>query len=119
MFKIVFKDNSTYDGNNNYFDTGWTSVPNKEISSLFYFLPLGDCLVLSGYDKYLHMVEVTKDMNGENAGKVQLESVYIMGKKDRKVVIYKIGLKENKLIERIDLSEDSNFVRGLNPSGWR
>ena len=119
MYKIVFKDKTTYEGNNNYFDTGWTSVPNKEISSIFYFLPLGDCLVLSGYEKYYHCVEATKDINGQNAGKVQLECVYLIGKKDKKVVIYKIGLKENKLIERIDLSEDSNFVKGLNNQGWK
>ncbi|KKL86642.1 hypothetical protein LCGC14_1942680 [marine sediment metagenome] len=88
LFSVIFKDGSHYLGGNNYFDTGWLSIPNKKIKRIFYRLPTGDNLCLEGYEKYFHMMEGTKDWAriGKKGitilgNKPQVEYVYIMGKK--------------------------------------
>ena len=122
LYYILFEDGSKYSGGSSFFDTKWKEIPDKKIKMLHYRLPGGDYLVLSGYNKYFHMVEATTDLNGKNKGKTQLENVYIMGKKSDKVVIYKIGLLLNKNLGKINKEiknlEDKE-IKGLNPKNWK
>lgn len=122
LYHILFKDGSQFDGGTSFFDTKWKEIPNKKIVKIFYRLPGGDYLLLLGYDKYFHMVEATNDLNGKNKGKTQLESVYIMGKLKDKVIIYKIGLRLNKNLGKIEKQikniEDEEIKR-LNFQNWK
>jgi len=121
LYHILFEDGIQYVGGNNFFDTKWKQIPNKKIVKLFYRLPGGDYLLLAGYDKYFHMVEAVKNLNGKNKGKIILENVYLMGKKGDKVVVYKIGLLLNKNLGKIEKQiknlEDKE-IKGLNPNNW-
>lgn len=93
LFEIIFTDNSIFKGNASHFDTGWLNIPiKKPIRRVFYLLPSGDYLCLSGYDKYFHMIEATSDLNGKNKGKTMLRFAYIMCLKDEQVRSYRITL---------------------------
>jgi len=117
LFVIVFKDDSIFEGGN-YQQTKWKEIPDKQIRSIFYRIPNGDHLILSGYDKYYHMIEVCEDLNGERKGEVRLDFSYIMGKKDGYVRIYKINLQNNN-IEIKELEENDDFIKKLNSKFWK
>jgi hypothetical protein len=117
LFTLVFDDNSTFAGGT-LEDTKWTHIPDKKIRSMFYLLPTGDYLSLGGYDKYYHMIECTSDLTGDNKGKLTLEYVYIMGKKNEYVNVYKINLKDGNINFKQYL-KDSEFITKLNSSFWR
>lgn len=124
LFLAVFEDNSVYVGGKSYEKTLWLELPKKKIQRLFYTLPDGNHLCLEDYDRYFHMLEATQDLNGKNAGKVNIEYAYIMGEKDNHVTCYKINLKtrvEKNIghIERLEFSKDSEFIQGLSKEGWR
>lgn len=123
MYTIIFEDNSVFNGGT-ITDTKWNEIPNKKIKSLFYLLPNGDCLGLHKYDKYYHLIEATLDLIGENKGKQKIEYAYIIGKRNNLVTIYKINLCNKKYesignIQKIILSTEDEFVKGLNPQGWK
>lgn len=125
IFSLVLSDDTIYQGGLTYFDTKWKEIPlDKKIKRLFYALPDGNHLCLSKFDKYYHFVEATTDINGRKTGQINLEYAYILGKKDDKITCYKISLKHRKdkflgTIERNEFSKDSEFVKGLCPTGWR
>jgi hypothetical protein len=79
LYQIVFFDNSVYKGGD-LKSPKWLEIPDKKIRSIFYQLPFGDNLVLSGYDKYYHYIECTTDISGDKKGEVQLEFAYLIGK---------------------------------------
>jgi len=120
LFTIVFEDNTSFLGGTDYRNTKWLEVPNKQIKRVFYRLPHGDFLCLSGYEEYYHMVEATKDLNGKFAGIVSVEYAYIMGKTNNKVIIYKIDLrnKEN-YVSRKELDINDKWVKTFNENGWK
>ena len=91
LYSIVFDDNSTYSGGT-LESPKWLEIPDKKIRSIFYSLPLGDCLGLSGYDQYYHYVEVCSDLSGDKKGQVQLEFAYLIGKKGTTYKLYKVNL---------------------------
>lgn len=121
LYQIIFIDNSTFVGGN-YQHTKWNEMPNKKIKRIFYTLPDGDHLSLSGYEEYYHMIEATQDLIGKNKGFVKLRYAYIMGKIGTKVVLYKIGLeaKEGKreILKQICDIKDAK-IQELNPQGWK
>jgi hypothetical protein len=63
------------------------------------------------------MVEATNDLTGDNAGKVNIRKIYIMGKKDKKIYIYTINFEDNH-IDNIILDEKDKIILELNPQGW-
>jgi len=65
------------------------------------------------------MVEVTSELNGLNAGRTNFEYVYIMGKKEDKVTVYKISLKEPKQIETKIYNIEDQWIKKINPSIWK
>ncbi len=133
LFSIIFEVGTNYVGGNNYFETKWLEIPNKKIKRIFYKLPTGDYLLLNGFEKYYHMVEVTKDWIKVSKNKVTqlnnnpvLEYAYIMGKKRKKIISYRITLSTRQdakykigdiTIREFDTNNEK--IRGLNPQGWK
>jgi hypothetical protein len=117
LYNIVFTDNTVFQGGD-YINTKWLEIPEKQIRSIFYNLPLGDCIGVSGYDKYYHFIELCQDINGVNAGKKQLEYDYLICKKDNRYKIYKINLKSGQVEIKI-LDKEDDFIKNLNPIGWK
>jgi len=131
VYHITFADGTVFCGGPDYFTTKWDEIPRKPIARIIYRLPY-DCLTLFGYDKYYHLVEATRDLNGKDAGKPKTEYAYIMGKKGKDIICYRIALcdkgqnKQNPIenhvvgdIKILHTTEDSTFIRNLNPEGWR
>lgn len=122
LYTIIFEDSSSFLGGD-LNNTKWNEIPPKKIRSLFYCLPNGDCIGLSKYDKYFHMIEAVVDLNGNNRGQKKLEYAYIMGLKEEDVRVYRINLcdKEKKIgnIEVIDYKITDDFVKSLNTNGWK
>lgn len=118
IFTVVFEDESIFKGGENYLDTKWLEIPNKKIKRIFYKLPYGDFLCLSGYDTYYHMIEATKDLNGRRRGEVRIEYAYIMGKRKDDIIVYKIDLK-NKNSVIINRNKNNEWIKKLNSNGWK
>lgn len=119
IYTVVFEDETTFIGGNNYFETKWIEIPNKKIKRLFYRLPGGDYLCLAKYDKYFHMVEATKDLNGENKGEAKLNCIYLFGQKNNQIVRYKIDLLNLGRFEKRILDINDKQIKGLNPNNWK
>jgi len=126
LFSAHFEDGSIFVSGNSYDDTKWLQLPHKQIKKIYYALPNGDHLCLEGYEKYFHMLEATKDLNGPRAGMRRIEYAYIMGKRGNIVVSYRITLfhKKNDKYKVGDIVKrefhiHDKFVKGLNPSNWR
>ena len=123
LYTIIFKDNSNFLGGT-LLETKWLQIPDKPIKRVIYSLPNGDNLVLNNYDKYFHFCEATTDLSGKNQGKTRLEYDYILGKKDKLIICYKITLFENSNhkigdVEKIIFNEEDNFIKKLNKMGWK
>ena len=103
-------------------DSLWTSLPDKPIKALEYTLPHGkDSIKLSGYDEYLHMVEVCMPMGGNAA----IEHVYLMGKTGTTVVSYRITILQKTQNDRYKIGditvralESGKEYRGGATAGW-
>ena len=117
LYTIVFEDNSVFEGGT-IETTLWMKIPNKKIRSIFYNIPLGDCIGLSGYNSYYHFVETTVDLSGENKGQVQVEYTYLLGKKENQYKVYKINIKTGQIEIKI-IDNNDNFIKQLNPQGWK
>lgn len=118
LFVITFEDKKVFVGGTSYKKTKWLEVPQKKIKSVFYRLPSGDHLGLSGYDNYYYMIEATQDLNGINKGNERLQAFYAMGKKDDKVLIYRVNLRNHEISTTL-LDSNDKAITGLNKAGWR
>ena len=118
LFIVLFTDNDIYYGKKDYFNSGWEEIPNKSIKKVFFRIPTGDFLVLSEYEKYGRFTEVTKIVSGQNVGKTQLEYFYILGKRNEKIIEYKINILTGNTEVKI-YDEDSQYVKGLNKEIWK
>jgi hypothetical protein len=119
LFTVVFEDNSVFVGGSDYKETKWKDIPDKKIRSIFYRIPTGDYLCLSGYEKYYHMVEVTMDLMGENKGKTILNLVKVFAKKGNNIRIYTINLISNEDIKIENTDTGNELVKQLNPVYWK
>lgn len=120
IFSIVFDDNSVYEGGASYSETKWKDIPtDKKIRSIFYTIPFGDVLCLSGYDSYYHIVEAVTDLNGKNKNVVKIDIVRLLAKKDNSVKIYKFKLDDSKKIDIEIKDVNDSFIKSLNPIFWR
>ena len=117
LFHIVFEDGSTFSGGD-LINTKWAEISDKKIRTIFYHIPNGETIAMSGYDKYGHFVEATQDLTGENKGKVNIEFTYLLGKIDNQVRGYKINIKTGDL-QRINLSEEDNLIKEINKTIWK
>jgi len=118
IFTIILSDGSVFSGGTSYSETKWKEIPDKKIRTIFYKIPKGDVLVMTGYDKYFHMIEVLKDLNGDRAGIVNFEFAYLLGRKEDKINGYKMNFKTGN-IEKIETNVEDNFIKGLNPNIWK
>lgn len=120
IYSIILEDDTVFVGGCDYSDTKWSEIPiGKKIKRIFYKLPIGDILLLSGGDKYCHLVEVTKDLNGAKSGKVNLEYAYIMKQKDNTVTCYKMNLQNKELILCKEYDINDEFIKGISISSWK
>lgn len=121
LFTIIFEDKSKYTGGKDYYKTGWAAMPKKKISSIFYFLPNEDHLVLCGYDKYYFYVEGVKDLNGKRSGELRAVAAYLFAKKLDKLRMYTIDLKTDSFWyeDIIEKNEIELTEKKLNSEFWR
>lgn len=120
IYSVIFEDQSRFVGGCTYKDTKWLAIPNKKIKTIFYKLPYGTHLCLSNFDKFYHMVEATQDITGKNKGKTNIEFVHIMGKKEDKIIDYKIDVYNNiGDIKVTKYKESDNYIVKLSNQGWR
>ena len=104
-------------------DSLWTSLPDKPIQALEYTLPhANDSIKLSGYEEYLHMVEVRIPMGGN----AMIEYVYLMGRIGSKIVSYRITILQKTQADRYKIGDITVRVmnkgqeyRGGATTGWR
>ena len=118
LFTIVFHDGTKFEGGKDYNDTKWLEIPDKKIKSLSYRKPQGDYLNLSGYEKYYQYIEACIDLNGKLKGQKRIKAIYLMGKLKKEVKIYRINFINNFIMIRT-VNEDNDFIRKLNPIGWK
>jgi hypothetical protein len=118
LFQIVFTDGSTFEGGD-YQDTKWLQIPkDKKIRTLFYLLPTGDYIGLGGFKRIYQYVEVVEDINGPEKGKKKIEFICLIIERDNKYIQYKINQVDIG-IEINTLTKESEYVKKLNPIGWR
>ena len=120
---IAHYENETVQGNPlGNRDSLWTSLPDKPIQALEYTLPhANDLIKLSGYEKYLHMVEVCMPMGGN----AMIEHVYLMGKIGNLVTSYRITILQKTSSDRYKIGditvrvlESGKEYRGGATTGW-
>lgn len=117
LFIVLFTDNDIYYGKKTYEDCGWKEIPQKSIKKIFFRLPTGDYLILADYQSYYHYVEAVKVISGDNSGKVQLQYARILGKRNNRVVEYKINILTGNTEVRV-YEEDNQYIQSLNKDGW-
>ena len=117
LFIVLFEDNNIYYGKKTYEDAGWKEIPNKPIKKIFFRIPTGDYLILADYESYYHYVEVIKVISGENAGKLQIQFAHILGKRNGRVVEYKINVLSGNIEVKL-YDEKIDYIQKLNPIGW-
>jgi hypothetical protein len=118
LFQVIYEDNSIYEGGN-YQDTKWLGIDkNKKIRSLFYLLPTGDYLGLGGFKRVYQYIEVLTDLNGSESGKKKIDFICIIVEKEDNYIQYKINHQEISIEINI-LSKNSDYIKNLNPVGWR
>ncbi len=120
IFVIFFADGTHFFGGIDYVDTKWLDIPYKKIKRVTYKSPTGEYLNLENYDKYYHMVEALHDLNGKKAGQVQLQYVYLIGKKGKECFEFKMSFLngKKKVVKNIYNETDKNITK-LNPIGWK
>lgn len=117
LYHIVFEDNTTI-SDGTVEEPKWLDIPNKKIRSIFYSLPSGDMICLSGFKKIYHYVEATTDLSGNEAGKKKIEYAYLIIERNKEYLQYRIN-HINFGIEVNILSENSQYIKSLNQCGWK
>ena len=117
LYHIVFEDNTSL-SDGTLETPKWLEIPNKKIRSIFYSLPSGDLLCLSGFKRIYHYVEVATDLNGSESGKVKIEFTYLIIERNNKYIQYRIN-QINVGVEINILTKESDYIKKLNPIGWK
>jgi hypothetical protein len=118
LFQVVYNDNTTFEGGD-YQNTKWINIDEtKKIRTLFYLLPTGDYLGLGGFKRVYQYVEIVEDLNGKESGIKKIDFICLIVEREDKYVQYKINHQETGIEINI-LSKDSDYVKKLNPMGWR
>lgn len=117
LFRIKFTDESEFIGGD-LMNTKWKKIPDKYIVEIFYLLPNGKYLNLSGFKRIYQFIEATNDLNGVNAGKVNIEFSYLLIEKNNKIIQYKINRKTGNVdIRYFNINDD--YIMKLNPNYWK
>jgi len=118
LFIVLFADNDIYCGKKTYEDCGWREIDNKPIKKIFFLLPTGDYMILADYDSYGRYTECTQIIAGNNAGKTQIEFIHVLGKRNGKIVEYKIHVLSGDVKVRL-FDEENSYIKGLNTEIWK
>lgn len=130
IFKIKFTDGTTFDGGPDLYNSNWMEIPDKSIDCLVYFLSDNEELVLRGFDKYLHFVEVSQNVYGKKGTdfKPKMQYAYLMGIKGNMVTSYRFSLLGTKGVSRYTKGDMTKRVMPLgkehngkptNPNLWK
>ena len=113
MYKIVFEDNTEFNGGVPK-DSKWNEMPNKKIKILLYNLK-DRILSLEGYREYNHIVEKCTGVGN----KIDMVSkILLMGKVDDVVHIITIDFVKGKLLKNITpIGKEYNNKPII--SGWK
>ena len=118
LFHVVFEDNSGFTGGD-YQNTKWLEIDKvKKIRTIFYLLPTGDYLGLGEFKRIYQYVEVLTDLNGSESGKKKIDFICLIVEKEDNYIQYKINHQETG-IEINVLKKDSDYIKRLNPIGWK
>jgi len=117
LFTVIFESGESFSGGD-LDNTKWLDIPEKKIRSLFYRLPTGDYLCLASYDKYCQYLEACVDLSGVEKGKTRIEFIYLLGRIDNLVRVYKIDLKK-QIVSITNTNMEDNFVKKINSIGWK
>jgi hypothetical protein len=118
LYTIIFDNNTRYTGGS-LDKTLWSNIPNdKNIRSIFYSLPTGDMIALSGYNRYYQMIEVTQDIYGSPIKEKVYRYCYLFGQRDNDVICYKISLQKG-LIDILKYDVNDEYIKKLNPIFWK
>jgi hypothetical protein len=117
LFIVMFDDGERYFGKTSYGDSGWKEMPNKKIANAMFRLPTGDYMVMNNYDKYYQAIEAVKVLTGDNAGKMKLDSVHILGKRASQIIEYKIQIITGDIKVHL-FDAESEYIKQFNPIGW-
>lgn len=117
LYQIVFEDNTTL-SNGTLETPKWLEIPNKKIRSIFYSLPSGDMLCLSGFKRIYHYCEAVMDLNGFESGKKKIEFTYLIIERNNEYIQYRIN-QINIGVEINILTKTSDYIKNLNSIGWK
>jgi len=118
LFQVIYEDNSQFIGGD-YQNTKWLEIDkDKKIRTLFYLLPTGDYLGLGGFKRVYQYVEVLTDLNGNESGKKKIDFICLIVETEGSYIQYKINQLSNGIEINI-LPQKSDYVKKLNPIGWR
>jgi len=117
LYKIEFADGEKFEGGT-IESPDWLNIPDKSIKKLIYKLPNGRKIECTDYSAYYHFVEVRQDIMNGIKGKIQKEYAYLITKNGTNCEIIKINLKTKEIIQSI-LDENNEWIRQLNPAGWK
>ena len=117
LYTIIFNDGTEFEGGNTL-KTKWNDIPDKPIKSIVYNVPLGNRYIISDFKRIYHYIEALKDLNGDNAGIVNLETTNLIVERENKYVHYKINLKDS-IKNVLEYNLDNNFIRTLNQNFWK
>ncbi len=118
LYTIVFHDRTTFEGGDSYFNTKWTDIPDKDISTLFYYLPSGESLCFTHFKRIYCFIDGAMDIMGAEKGKIKPEYIHIFVERNCIVVHYTINIRyKNINVEEMDINNP--VINQLNPIGWK
>jgi len=65
IFKVLFQDDSTFNGGTSIHSSRWLEIPDKPIKRLEYFFCSGEGIILEGFESYLCFVEAVGTVAGQ------------------------------------------------------
>lgn len=112
MYKIIYKDDTIFQGGNPR-DSLWEKVENKGIKELRYLIGTNKWLILSGYERYNHLVEY-EAIIGKGS---RIVGIILMGEDGTQIERIHIDLKENKI--RRSFAKLGQEYKGGLTTGWK
>lgn len=114
MYKIIFIDDTIFEGGRNLLNSQWNDIPDKPIKQLVYNL-FGKTIFLENFESYNHLVERLNVIFGNFP--YPIISVTLMGLTKGKIkkFVFDLIKKELKIIEVIEGRE----FKGMPSTGWK
>ncbi|KKM97597.1 hypothetical protein LCGC14_1166390 [marine sediment metagenome] len=98
LFIAILESGKQYIGGNNYSNPKWKEI-NEKVIKIFFRLPDENLFVLHNYEKYLYLIEGSKDFlvdirlkDVKEKTKSKVENIYFMGLKNGIVDSYRVSI---------------------------